>query len=134
LDPSLDLGDSLALSTRLPVHRVLETLDELLQVSDTVLEKAKYAIVRRRRGWWHSRRRAFIRPTDLPDPRDQALPSAGTHRLSTRLDRGARGGYRRRSASVILRITSDPLSTCARTIASFSARFSSARSRAVFTA
>ena len=44
-----------------------------------------------------------------------------------------RGGYCRRSSSVIWRITSEPLSTCSRTSASFSARFASARSRAVLT-
>ena len=44
-----------------------------------------------------------------------------------------RGGYRRRSASVICRITSEPLWTCSRTSSSFAARFSSAFSRVVFT-
>jgi hypothetical protein len=44
-----------------------------------------------------------------------------------------RGGYRRRSSAVIGRITSTPLSTCSRTSSSLAWRFSSARSRAVFT-
>jgi hypothetical protein len=66
----------------------------------------------------------------LADPGDQSLAVAQRDRRPSGF--GGRDGYRRRSASVIGRITSEPLSTCWRTISSFSARFSSARSRVVF--
>src|SRR5438270_401203 len=114
------------------MHRVLETLHQLLQMSDALLETTKRTVVWAGRRWSRATKRVSL--PDLPDPGDQSLTLGRTHLLSARLVRGARGGYRRRSASVILRITSEPLSTCSRTTASFSARFSSARSRAVFTA
>jgi len=49
LDLSLELCDSLALSPRLAVHGVLEALDELLEVSDPVLEGTDVGGVRARR-------------------------------------------------------------------------------------
>ena len=50
-----------------------------------------------------------------------------------RSDATGRGGYRRRSSSVIERITSDPFWTCSRTTCSLAWRCCSAFSRPVFT-
>ena len=40
LDLSLELGEPLALSLRLPVHGVLKSLQQLLQVSDALFQSA----------------------------------------------------------------------------------------------
>jgi hypothetical protein len=45
LDLTLDLGEPLVLSPGLPMHRVLETLHQLLQMSDALLETTKRTVV-----------------------------------------------------------------------------------------
>src|SRR5437588_4023386 len=122
LDLFLKLGNQLALPLGFAVHRVLKSFDQLLQVSDPRLEPSEHGIIEIGRG----RRRWLLcggRCTpDLPDPSDQALALSHAHRLPSRLAGTGRGGYRRRSSAVILRITSAPLSTCSRTRSSFSWR------------
>ena len=49
LDPSLKLGDPFLLSLGLPVHRVLKTLQELLQMRDSVRQKRKLVVLQARR-------------------------------------------------------------------------------------
>ena len=69
----------------------------------------------------------------LPDPCDQPLAPWRARRPRDRSGATGRGGYRRRSSSVIERITSDPFWTCSRTTCSLAWRCCSARSRPVFT-
>jgi len=46
LDPGLELGDPLALSLGLPVHGVLKSLEQVLEVSDALLEPDHLGAIR----------------------------------------------------------------------------------------
>jgi hypothetical protein len=70
LDPSLQFRDSLALTHRIAMHRVLKSLKELLQVRDPSFECPKLI----RLGLWAAGPCSFagrlVGAPDLPDPRN----------------------------------------------------------------
>jgi hypothetical protein len=96
LDLSLKIGDHPCVSLRFPVHGILKTLDQPLQVRDACLERRERADVRIAgagvlsipglsipglsisglsiSGLWHA--------AHLADPRDQAFAIAHRHRLA----------------------------------------------------
>lgn len=113
------------------MHRILQPLYELLQLLDATLERAKLILLRSD-GPLSRLLSCGGRLAELADPRQEPVTLAHTHRLPGRLVCTGRGGYRRRSSSVISRITSDPFWTCSRINSSFAARFSSARWRVLF--
>jgi hypothetical protein len=77
LEPSLKLGDPFLLSLGLPVHRVLKTLQELLQMRDSIRQESKLRVLQAgRRGWLWACGRRVCGTTDLPDPSDQPLALA----------------------------------------------------------
>lgn len=112
LDPGLEVGDSFGLTGRLTVDRVLKALQQLLQVRDPRF-KGTDAIPcgtsAAGRCWFAG---CPFGAANLADPRDQPLTLAQAHQRTRRLGRAGRGGKRRRSSSVIWRITNEPLCTC----------------------
>jgi hypothetical protein len=68
LDPGLELSDALAEAGRLAMNRILQPLDELLQMADPGLEHLELILTRTAR----SRLRGLSRPSgtaaNLPDP------------------------------------------------------------------
>jgi hypothetical protein len=108
LDLALEVGDQLAVAFRFAMHGVLESLNQSFEVSDAFLERIE-------RIWrWIARAAARSisgrsQSADLADPRDQPLPLAHRHRFPRRRRCAGRAGYRRRSLSVIMRVTSEPL-------------------------
>src|ERR1019366_1299139 len=133
LQPCFQLCDPLVLARGLAVHGILQSLHQPLQVSNPGFSRVAGAGVRivHLGSRFGGGCRGYA--TNVSDARDEPLPLAHAHDLPYRLGRAGRGGYRRRSASVILRITSEPLSTCSRTSSSLAWRFSCSRSHSVFT-
>jgi|SRR5437764_3876886 len=79
LDLSLELGDQLPVPLRFPVHRVLQPLDQLLEVRYSRFECSEPFRL------WIARVafRAIAgrsKTADLADPCDQSLPIAHRHR------------------------------------------------------
>jgi hypothetical protein len=72
LNSSLEFGQPVTLSRRFAVHRVLESLYQLLEMSDAGLEAAKLIRFRGRCRWPRARRR-LGHATELPDPGNQAF-------------------------------------------------------------
>jgi len=74
------------------MYGVLQTLDELLEMSDAPLEGPQFGLVLARGRRSPACGRRLSDPPDLSDPRDQALALARTHDLLFRLGRAGRGG------------------------------------------
>jgi hypothetical protein len=91
LDLGLELGDQFGVPLRFPVHRVLQSLELLLEACDArfePLEAIRLSIAR-----VAARSLAVRRGTaDLADPCDQAFAVAHRHRRRSWLGRAGRGG------------------------------------------
>ena len=92
LDLPLELGDQLFMPIGLPVHGVLEPLDEPLQMRDTGFEQGDTIIL-----WIDDSAsvrcaRARRRTANLTDSCEQSLTLAHDHRLHDRLSGALRGG------------------------------------------
>ncbi|MGH2884640.1 MAG: hypothetical protein ACRDPA_18395 [Solirubrobacteraceae bacterium] len=84
----MELGDPLARSFGLPMHRVLKSFQQLLEVGKARFEEIEPPGIRVIAGASGGRLGDVRRAAELPDPRDQSLVSSCSHRLPARLDGG----------------------------------------------